>query len=601
MGREENIFITWHYTNYGVAYLKHILAAFYKGIVSLENLNAEGISQTEMNNVFDQQEEGFVFDKVYYLVSEQRTFDKLSSRRFSQKTILTDELIIQNGLREVWQDLLDMNITSIEDQEKFVRSNYSSLIYKRWLQMLWRNIHKYTIDDQIKWLKNFSNIHPRYKDKNFEDINLKVNNLRYIEEIAEKVYEFITDIKSRHPYANFIINVSLGSNETQVVWHIFSEMNLLPYNTRLIKTYDNKLDTKQRFKDFSITEVPTKIFTRIHSKISLYEKPHSTSRVLAELKMQQYINSGFAVLLLGERGTGKTRLANKYKQGKKIVAVNCASFTNNTLAQSILFGYKKGAFTGANKDTPGVFEQANGGILFLDEIHHLDKEMQAKLMKAIETDENNNFTIRRLGDDKDIKVNLTLILASNNTIDELREKLLPDFYDRITQLVIELPPLRDTPEEIPGEFRKIWAQMKFELFYPFDEYVADNQEFFQWLKKQKLYGNYRDLQKISIYYKTYLDARKENPNMLKLMKVRSVLDFVKNEYEKYISVNRYNSDDQWFSENKTAEQMVKCFKKKLAQWAIERFGTGEKAQEHFAELGGQTTKETLYRWRNEKC
>ena len=160
------------------------------------------------------------------------------------------------------------------------------------------------------------------------------------------------------------------------------------------------------------------------------------------------------VMIYGDSGTGKELIArgihssgNRAK--KPMIPVNCGGIPENLL-ESELFGYKKGAFTGAHEDKKGAFEEANEGILFLDEIHHLDKLVQAKLMKALQTDDDNNFTIKPVGgNEKDEKkLTLTIILATNVTITKLREKLLPDFYDRVTQLVIELPPLRESKEDI---------------------------------------------------------------------------------------------------------------------------------------------------------
>jgi DNA-binding NtrC family response regulator len=263
------------------------------------------------------------------------------------------------------------------------------------------------------------------------------------------------------------------------------------------------------------------------------------------------------------------------------------------LAESILFGYKKGAFTDAKEDRKGVFEEADKGILFLDEIHHLDKDVQAKLMKALQTDENNDFTIRRLGDKVERKISTTLIFASNISISELHKRLLPDFYDRITQLVIELPSLRETPEDIPDEFEGIWRQMKFEQFYPFETTVKKDKQLFNWLKKLPLYGNYRDLQKIAIYYKTFLGF---TDDIKKMLKQKSPFAFAKSEFEKYISYQESDEKFNLFSDKKTIKEMEDCFKKQLADWAIDRFKGGPNAAKHFKSLGGKTTHDTLYKW-----
>jgi len=597
--KTENIFITWHYTTHGIAYLKHILSGFYSKKVTIENINADNISQTEMNTVFDESKNGFLFDKVYYLTAPQATFDNISARRFNYKDeiLKRDKKVANSKTKKVWKAVREWNYDDIEKEINKVENEFPNL-FEEWKNQIWREIQHYKIFDQIKWFKKYSNAHQNYKTSDFFiEQKIDIKDLRDTLEIAQKLNPFIYELKTKYPDANFIINATLGSNETQVVWQMFSELNILPKNTKLIRSYDNKVkEPNERFKDFYIKELPSKILSEISASIKLYgEIPKSDKRKLAELKMQQYINSGFAIFLLGERGIGKTRLAEKYSANKNIVSVNCASFTNNTIAESILFGYKKGAFTDAKENRKGVFEEAHNGILFLDEIHHLNKEVQAKLMKATQTDEKNRFTIKRLGDNKEIKVSTTLIFASNVKIKELHKRLLPDFYDRITQLVIELPPLRQTPEDIFFEFKKTWVQMKFEQFYPFNTVISVNKKLSDWLKELPLYGNYRDLQKIAIYYKSFLDF---DEKIKELLKVNDAFTFTKKEFEKYISYSKVEEDkNKFFSDKKTVKEMEDCFKAKLAIWAIKRFSGAPNAEKHFKSLGGKTTKDTLYKWK----
>ena len=102
------------------------------------------------------------------------------------------------------------------------------------------------------------------------------------------------------------------------------------------------------------------------------------------------------------------------------MTVNCGAIPENLL-ESELFGHVKGAFTGAYSDKKGLLEEANGGVLFLDEIHHLSKMVQAKLMKALQTDKDNNMSIRRIGSNKETKIKCRLVFATNRTINELKK------------------------------------------------------------------------------------------------------------------------------------------------------------------------------------
>ncbi len=597
MKKIETIYISWHFTTHGIAYLKHILSAFYVNIISSENLNAHDISQEEMSLVFENPRKGFVFDKIYYLTANQNTFDKLSSRRFAYKNeILNDKEIQKSQTFEIWQKIMESNFENLDEEINFVRKNYQAK-FELWKNQIWRNVHHYTIEDQLIWWKKYSNTHANYKNSDFfEELKTKVVDLRNQIEIAEKLKPIIDKLKTKHPNAQFIINASLGSNETQVVWQVFSELNILPTHSQLIRSYDNKISSpNERFKLFDIEQIPSKIISQIQNSLKLYSKPPETAeRKLAELKMQHYSKSGFAILILGERGIGKSQLAEKVRNSKKNITANCASFADDTMAESELFGYKKGAFTGANSNKDGLFKEAENGILFLDEIHHLSLRVQAKLMKATGTDENNFMSIRRLGDNQEIKLKTTLIFASNKKISELRKLLLPDFYDRISQQVIEIPPLRQTPNELENEFIATWQHMKFEQFYPYKTYISTDKNLIEWIKTLELLGNYRDLQKISIFYKNFLDFSRETK---KLLSEKTPFDFAKSEYEKYIAQNSDESQfESIFSDKQTAEQIEDELKKQLASWAIKRFKGAPNAAKHFQKLGGKTTSETLYRW-----
>jgi len=596
----ENVYITWHYTTHGIAYFKHILSAFFSGKCSVndEKIYALGISQDEMNEVFDTKKKGFLFDKVYYLTADQEVFDKISSRRHKYRVnMLSDELIIQQNTKHIWQEVIDKKNYSIFDDIEYVKTNYNNEEYELFMSQLWRDMQHYQISDQIKWFTQLSNA-SKYYSSRFEEIKVGIKNLRDIEDISSKLKLIIQKLKKKHKNANFFINVSLGSTETQVVWHIFSEFDFLPPNTKLLQTYDNKTTKgKYRFKLFDIKELSPKIISKVSDNIKFYDNPKSESQKLVALKMKSYLKSGFAILLLGERGIGKTHIAEENKKkGIKFLSVNCASFTENQIAQSELFGHKKGAFTGATQDKKGIFEEANNGILFFDEIHQLDKLIQAKLMKAIQTNQNNEFTFTRLGDTKEIKVKATLIFASNNSIEQLRQKLLPDFYDRITQLVIEIPPLRNAKKDIKNALYNTWKQMRFEEFYKYDETIGRDTKLLNWLYTLELFGNYRDLQKITIYYKTFMDFDAETK---KLLKEKSAFEFAKNEFEKYISFRETDKFEEFFfDKEKSISEIRKNFEKALAEWLIKTHGSAKKAELFYTQKGDKITERTIYNWKN---
>lgn len=160
--------------------------------------------------------------------------------------------------------------------------------------------------------------------------------------------------------------------------------------------------------------------------------------------------SEVTVLLTGESGTGKELAARAIhalsgRKDKPFIAINCSAIPE-TLLESELFGHVKGAFTGASRDKTGVFQAVDGGTLFLDEVGDMSPLLQLKLLRVLQEGE-----IRRVGDDRGIKVNVRLITATNRDLKDLLSsgKLREDFYYRIHVFEITLPPLRERREDIP--------------------------------------------------------------------------------------------------------------------------------------------------------
>lgn len=170
----------------------------------------------------------------------------------------------------------------------------------------------------------------------------------------------------------------------------------------------------------------------------------------AILKMaKQVAPSEASVLLTGESGTGKEIFSrfihdNSKRANKKFVAVNCAAIPE-TLLESELFGYEKGAFTGAVSRRIGKFEEASDGTLLLDEISEMDIRIQAKLLRAIQEKE-----IDRIGGKAPIKINTRIIATSNRNLDEAVKNgtFRQDLYYRLNVVNINIPALRDRPEDI---------------------------------------------------------------------------------------------------------------------------------------------------------
>ena len=166
--------------------------------------------------------------------------------------------------------------------------------------------------------------------------------------------------------------------------------------------------------------------------------------------VEKVAESDLAVLITGENGLGKEIIAREiYKKSDRrknnYIVVSCASIPEEMMERE-LFGYERGAFTGANSSKKGLLEEADGGTIFLDDISAMDIKCQAKLLKVIEYGE-----LKRVGGNKTRRVDVRFIASSNKDLKDETEKgrFRKDLYHRLTAFPIEVPPLRERKEDIP--------------------------------------------------------------------------------------------------------------------------------------------------------
>lgn len=281
----------------------------------------------------------------------------------------------------------------------------------------------------------------------------------------------------------------------------------------------------------------------------------------------------FSVLILGERGIGKTKWVKEIAEENlktKVVVANCASFSDDTMAESELFGHKHGSFTGAIKDKDGLFKEAAYAILFLDEVHNLSPRVQEKVMTALQTESSGKnkgkFCIRRLGDNEATYVFVRPVFASNLKLSELKKKILPDLYDRISQLVVEFPSIHESKLDVFKEFKQVWEAMQFKQLNE----CPYSSLFVKWLKRISLDGNYRTLQSIAInWHQGRLMFGKE--------KEREVFEFIRNHFEKYHSSNKTAPQNAIYNFRKgvSMKEMEKEYEIAMLKWAFSEDGYGE--------------------------
>jgi DNA-binding NtrC family response regulator len=271
------------------------------------------------------------------------------------------------------------------------------------------------------------------------------------------------------------------------------------------------LDQKQRRKSFSHQLIGES--TKIKKVISMVQKVAPTEAT---------------VLVCGESGTGKELIsraihANSNRNNKVFFAVDCGTLSD-TLLESELFGYTKGAFTGAHQDKDGIFKLADGGTVFLDEISNISLGVQSKLLRFLE-----NREFLPLGATKTQQVNVRLIFATNQNLEEMvqRGSFRQDFYYRIFVYPIFIPPLRERKADILPISYHFLHQFCFELekkIIGFDEEAATRLTAYDWP------GNVRQLRNIVeravILCEKEKITRKELPHLGEMADIEELFDHV---------------------------------------------------------------------------
>ncbi len=215
-----------------------------------------------------------------------------------------------------------------------------------------------------------------------------------------------------------------------------------PDLNRLLTAVRNALETK------NLVAENIKLKKRIAKKYKIIGESEAIDQI--HIMIDKVAPTDARVLITGKNGTGKELVAHHLHQkskrsGASFVEVNCAAIPSE-LIESELFGHMKGAFTSAIKDRPGKFEIANGGTLFLDEVADMSLAAQAKVLRALQENK-----INRVGSEKEIKVNVRVISATNKDLSREIDngKFREDLYHRLAVILIKVPPLSDRKTDIP--------------------------------------------------------------------------------------------------------------------------------------------------------
>lgn len=253
----------------------------------------------------------------------------------------------------------------------------------------------------------------------------------------------------------------------------------------LKKALENRLLKKE------VARLKKEVESRYHFHFLIGKSP--SMRKIYDL-IERISDTSSNVLITGESGTGKELVAkaihyNGTRKEGPFVAVNCAAIPE-TLLESELFGYKKGAFTDAKSDKKGLIFEASGGTLFLDEITEMPLTLQAKLLRVIEERE-----VRPLGDTNTYRIDVRCVTASNRDIESLIQQgeFREDLFYRLKVIDIELPPLRDRREDIPLLTQHFIKKFSHELK---KNVSGVSEDAFKYLLNHSWPGNVRELENV---------------------------------------------------------------------------------------------------------
>ncbi|MCW8313087.1 sigma 54-interacting transcriptional regulator [Sphingobacterium sp. InxBP1] len=318
-----------------------------------------------------------------------------------------------------------------------------------------------------------------------------------IDEIRSKVEYYLLE---NHLDDDIEIFFSPGTSAMQISWYLINESSA--FNTRLYQvrpgkhTKNGKPELLQIATEKSTIPLSSLMKERALSKyFEDYKITQSLEPTYEKAKMIAAADS-VTSLIYGESGVGKEHLANFIHQesarsGKPFVAINCSALTDELLS-SQLFGHKKGAFTGAVEDKIGLFEEAKGGTIFLDEIGDISPFMQQALLRVIQEKK-----ILGVGSSKEKKIDVRIIAATNRNLPSLcaEGRFRWDLYYRLTVTELSLPPLRERKEEERRELIDFFVKTKKKIFKRSKQLILDK-EVYQLLLNYQFPGNVRELENV---------------------------------------------------------------------------------------------------------
>jgi len=261
-------------------------------------------------------------------------------------------------------------------------------------------------------------------------------------------FQLARQVREKYPDTDVILITAFGNIKQAVEAMKLGASDYItkPFQPEAIRLVSEKLIERRRLLE-EVRELRQRVHEE-HNLENILSKSPKMLKVFELIRSLAETDSG--VMITGETGTGKELVARAIhnlsrRKSRQFVAINCGAFPD-TLLESELFGYEKGAFTGAIQSRGGKIELADGGTLFLDEIEAMAAPMQVKLLRVLQERE-----VERLGGNRKVKIDMRVIAATNVDLSLClaRGTLREDFYYRINVIPIQLPPLRERLEDLP--------------------------------------------------------------------------------------------------------------------------------------------------------
>ena len=441
----------------------------------------------------------------------------------------------------------------------------------------------------------------KYMEKKYspllEPIPIEINNPSSVKELYEKMQDVLKPRLAS--MGDLIISTTAGTPAMYATWILLYVGGFFPPGTELFSAQRKQTKGTIYFEKKEIKEEPSQELQKINnfkfntylsqlrtlekqtnesSQNYRYKEPRSTKGKEAHNNILKFAQvPGAPILIYGERGVGKSTAVKEWihdlkaivkgKDSLPIVQINCGSLDPN-LAETIIFGYANGAYTGAQKGgADGLIEQARDGILFLDEVQDLKKDVQRKLLQVF-----NDHCYRKVGDtsNKQIDIKFDLICATNKSEKELKKMLDLDFYDRICVYKVTLPPLRERREDIPDFWNETWNDICISTGHK--ELINEgniNDDLSEYFSKSNLYGNIRSLRKIAFLKIAWMNEKSD----------KEIIEMVVDDEKQELEGGSF-SQDSFFAkyESMSWKDADAQFRKDLAQWSEQKYGSLSKVE-----------------------